>query len=81
MGSNEQYKKTCGWNRPLAFPIRLRDGHVIETMAQAADLMTQRLPKQRQFKSIWQWTAALLMKAHGSGKRSDLAEATALCGR
>ena len=30
-----------GWQRPLAYPIKLRDGHVIETMAQAAGLMTQ----------------------------------------
>jgi ribosomal protein RSM22 (predicted rRNA methylase) len=41
-----------GWHRPLAFPIELRDGHIIETMAQAAGLMTQRLPKQRQTKAI-----------------------------
>ncbi len=28
--------KVVSWHRPLAFPIKLRDGHVIETMAQAA---------------------------------------------
>jgi len=28
--------KPIGWQRTLAFPIKLRDGHVIETMAQAA---------------------------------------------
>ena len=66
-----------GWHRPLAFPIKLRDGHTIETMEQAAGLMTRRLPKQRQLTPIWQRTAALLMEAHGSGKHSDLAEATA----
>jgi hypothetical protein len=42
-----------GWHRPLAAPIKLRDGHVIETLAQAAGLMTQRLPKERQLKSVW----------------------------
>ena len=69
--------KVVGWHRPLAFPIKLRDGHVIETMAQAAGLMTQRLPTQRQMKAIWQHTAALLMEAHASGKPDDLQHATA----
>jgi hypothetical protein len=50
--------KAVSWHRPLAFPIKLRDGHVIETMAQAAGLMT-RLPKQRQMKAVWQHAAAL----------------------
>jgi hypothetical protein len=59
--------KPVGWNRALAYPIKLRDGDVISTMAQAAGLMTQRLPKQRQTKAIWQHTAALLMEAHASG--------------
>jgi hypothetical protein len=27
--------KATGWNRPLASPIKLRDGHVIETPDQA----------------------------------------------
>jgi hypothetical protein len=51
-----------GWHRPLAAPIKLRDGHVIETLAQAAGLMTQRLPETRQLKPIWQRAAALLME-------------------
>jgi hypothetical protein len=70
-------KSSPGWHRPLAFPIKLRDGHVIETMAQAAGLMTQRLPKQRQMKAIWQHAAALLMEAQASGKPVDLQHATA----
>jgi hypothetical protein len=65
-----------GWHRPLATPIKLRDGHVIETLAQAAGLMTQRLPKARQLKPVWQRTAALLMEAHASGKPDDLQHAT-----
>jgi redox-regulated HSP33 family molecular chaperone len=65
-----------GWHRPLASPIKLRDGHVIETLAQAAGLMTQRLPKARQKKSIWQTTAKMLMQAHASGKTDDLQHAT-----
>jgi hypothetical protein len=44
-------KPATGWQRPLAFPIRLRGGHVIETLAQAVAL-TQQLPKQRQLKPI-----------------------------
>lgn len=62
----------ANWHRPLASPIRLRHGHVIETLAQAAGLMTQRLPKQRQLKPIWQRAAALLMEAHASGCPEDL---------
>lgn len=46
-------------------------------MAQAAGLMTQRLPKQRQLKPIWQTTAALLMEAQATGKPADLQHATA----
>ena len=69
-------KRTNGWHRPLAFPIKLRDGHVIETMGQAAGLMTQRLPKQRQIKAIWQHTAKMLMRAQKSGKKQDVHAAT-----
>ena len=49
---------------------------MIETMEQAAGLMTQQLPKQRQLKPIWQHTAALLMEAHASGQPQDLHHAT-----
>jgi hypothetical protein len=49
---------------------------VIETMAHAAGLITQRLPKARQAKPVWQKTAALLMEPHKSGKRSDIEAAT-----
>jgi hypothetical protein len=38
--------------------------------------MTQRLPKARQLKPVWQRTAALLMEAHASGKVDDLEHAT-----
>ena len=38
--------------------------------------MTQRLPKQRQTKAIWQHTAALLMEAEATGKPDDLHHAT-----
>jgi hypothetical protein len=65
-----------GWHRPLTAPIRLRDGHVVETLAQAAGLLTQRLPKARQLKPIWQRTAALLMDAHATGNADDLDHAT-----
>ena len=77
MQNNRNTATAAGWHRPLAFPIKLRDGHVIETMAQAAGLMTQRLPKQRQTKPIWQHTAELLMEAQASGKPADLQRATA----
>ena len=45
-------------------------------MAQAAGLMTQRLPKARQLRPIWQHTAALLMEAQESGNPEDLKHAT-----
>jgi hypothetical protein len=68
--------KPVGWNRALAYPIKLRDGGVISTMAQAARLMTQRLPKARQEKPVWQHTAELLMQAQKSGKAIDVRAAT-----
>ena len=37
----------------------LRDGGVISTMAQAAHLITRRLPKARQEKPVWQHAAEL----------------------
>lgn len=69
-------RKTTGWQRPLSTPIQLRDGHVIETLAQAAGLMTKRLPKTRQLKPVWQRAAALLMEAHATGRPDDLQHAT-----
>ncbi len=64
------------WNRALAHPIKLRDGDVISTMAQAARLMTERLPPHRQGKDVWLHTAELLLKAQRTGKRRDLEHAT-----
>jgi hypothetical protein len=65
-----------GWQRPLAFPSKPRDGHTLETMAQAASLMTRRLPKTRQVEPVWQHAAALLMAAHTSGEPDGLQHAT-----
>jgi hypothetical protein len=69
-------RKPTGWNRPLAYPLTLRDGQVITTMKQAAALMTKRLPKARQEKPIWQYAAELLMEAQKTGKPDDVAAAT-----
>jgi hypothetical protein len=69
-------RKPAVWNRALAYPIKLRDGDVISTMAQAARLMTQRLPKARQEKPVWQHTAELLMQAQKSGKAIEVRAAT-----
>jgi hypothetical protein len=52
------------WTRALTYPITLRDGGIIITMAQAGHLITQRLPKARQEKPVSQHTADLLMQAH-----------------
>jgi len=61
----------------LAYPIKLPDGGVISTMAQAAArLMTQRLPQSRQEKPVWQHAAELLMQAQKSGKAIDVRAAT-----
>ena len=37
--------KPTDWNCPLAYPIKLRDGYTIETMKQAAGLITKQLPR------------------------------------
>ena len=64
------------WTHPLAYPITLRDGDVISTMAQAALFITQRLPKTRQEKPVWQHTAELMIHAHKTGKAADIRAAT-----
>ena len=61
--------KPTDWNRALAHPIKLRDGDVISTMAQAARLMTERLPPHRQGKDVWLHTAELLLKAQRAERR------------
>jgi hypothetical protein len=38
--------------------------------------MTQRLPKARQEKAVWQHAAELLMQAQKSGKQIDIRTAT-----
>jgi hypothetical protein len=50
-------------NLALAYPVTLRDGGIISTMAQAAHLITQQLPKARQEKPVWQYAAELMMHA------------------
>jgi hypothetical protein len=69
-------RQPVGWKRNLSFPIRLRDGHTIETMEQAAGIMTLRHSKQRQLKPVWQKTAGMFMRAHETGEADDLAHAT-----
>lgn len=69
-------KGPTGWNRSLSRPLKLRDGHAITTLKQAAGLITMRLPKARQQKPIWQTTAKMLMAAHASGRRDDIVAAT-----
>ena len=68
--------KPTDWNRPLAYPIKLRDGYTIETMKQAAGLITKQLPRGRQERAIWQHAVELLMQAHKTGKAEDIRAAT-----
>jgi len=71
-------KKTrtpTGWNRPLAYPLTLRDGTTIATLRQAAALMMG-LPETRKSKQVWQHAAELLMQAQKSGKTADVHAAT-----
>jgi len=68
--------KPTDWNRALAHPIKLRDGEVISTMAQAARLVTERLPPHRQGKDVWLHAADLLLKAQRTGNKRDLEHAT-----
>ena len=68
-------RKPTGWNRPLAYPLTLRDGTEIATLRQAATLMMG-LPETRKSKPVWQHAAELLMLAHKSGKAADVQVAT-----
>lgn len=70
-------KKLTGWSCPLAATVTLRDGTVLETLRDVAALMTERLPPARQEKSVWQTTARMLLEACESGRKSDIAHATA----
>jgi len=63
------------WSGTLAYPIKLRDGEVISTMAQAR-LAILRLPDARQEKPVWQHAAELLMQAHKTGKLAHIRAAT-----
>jgi len=67
MARNRENAAGAGWQRQLAFPVKLRDGHIMETMAQADDLIAQRLPKQRQTKPDLAADGSMLMTAHSSG--------------
>ena len=68
-------RKPTGWNRPLAYPLTLRDGTEIAILRQAATLMMG-LPETRKSKLMWQHAAELLMQAQKSGKPDDIAAAT-----
>ena len=68
-------RKPTGWNRPLAYPLTLRDGTEIAILRQAATLMMG-LPETRKSKLMWQHAAELLMQANKSGKPDDIAAAT-----
>ena len=68
--------KPTGWSRPLAYPLKLRDGHTIETMKQAADLIIKQLPKGRDAKEVWQHAVELLMRANKTGSATDIRAAT-----
>ena len=56
-------RKPTGWNRPLAYPLTLRDGIKIATLRQAATLMMG-LPETGKSKPVWQHAAELLLQAH-----------------
>jgi hypothetical protein len=68
-------RKPSGWNRPLAYPLTLRDGTQIATLRQAAALMMG-LPETRKLKRVWQQAAELLMQAQKGGNAADTRAAT-----
>jgi hypothetical protein len=68
-------RKPTGWNRPLAYPLTLRDGTTIATLRQAAALMMG-LSETRKSKRVWQHAAELLMQAQKSGLTVDVRDAT-----
>lgn len=62
-------------DRPLAYPIILRDGQAIETLKQAI-YAVMHLPDSWKEKDMWIQTASLLVKAEGSRKKADIEAAT-----
>ena len=68
-------RKPTGWNRPLIYPLTLRDGTRITTLRQAATLM-KGLPETRKWEPVWQHAADLLVLAHKNGKAADVRVAT-----
>ena len=64
-----------GWNRPLAYPLTLRDGTTIVTLRQAAALLMG-LPETWKSNPVWQRAAELTLQAHKSGKAADVRTAT-----
>ena len=70
-----QTSKSVGWNRPLAYPLTLRDGTDIATLRQAAALLMG-LSETWKSKPVWQRAAHLVMQAQKSGKPADIRAAT-----
>jgi hypothetical protein len=63
------------WSAPLTDPIMLRDGRVLMTLGEAAELLTG-LHENLQRRAWNQSAAELLMKAAGAGTASAIEAAT-----
>jgi hypothetical protein len=58
---------------PLAFPLALKDGRIIETVGDAADFLSRLIPDQRERAH---WRAAILMLNHAMKESRYLMTAT-----
>jgi hypothetical protein len=61
---------TTGWSAPLSKPIKLKDGRMLVTLADARALILT-LPELHQSNGHWQYAAELLLIASASKSRSD----------
>ena len=62
------------WDRKFAEPIRLRDGRLIETLAQARGLILS-LTEIQQQRPFWAYAGELLLAAAESGEAPDIQDA------
>lgn len=64
-----------GWAQPLAAPVKLRDGKTLKTLMDAAEYLLA-LPVDRQTRPVAVKLAEDLRRAHVSGDRDDITDAT-----
>jgi hypothetical protein len=68
------------WSRKFPDPLRLKDGRVIATLAQARDLMLA-LPQDSQANPYWRGAADLLLQAAYRGRQAPIQDVGAQLSR